>query len=365
MCSVQCKLWIRVYGDKTEQYIDRGAEVEPNHSNHHNLLVFFIVAKGWEHELACIRGQRSETLRNLWEWTCLWGLHSAAKFVFEKLRRKTISSSVCCWSSCRSRAAGTAGGSLENDLWWSSSSSSLTSPPSSTPSPPYLPPPYSPSFQVYREVARTLAQMHSIQLPEGRRNPGVIIIITIIIIIITIIIIILIFIFASSSYSSQQTLHFYKYIFLKTLLLLFLSWRWFQGVWSFLRKLASLYPDREMHGLLTKEQLEKEVAMVMVVMAQMFDLTFSSDFVDGIKSGGKFKPNCLLPQRRHACQHGDYHDQDIVKVKVRVKTLYLAVDYDTLRLRSWDHLPILIIVMIRGILLLNKGDQNPGGDGHR
>ena len=38
-----------------------------------------------------------------------------------------------------------------------------------------------PSFQVYREVARTLAQMHSIQLPEGRRNPGVIIIITIII----------------------------------------------------------------------------------------------------------------------------------------------------------------------------------------
>ena len=33
MCSVQCKLWNRVYGDKTEQYIDRGAEVEPNHQN--------------------------------------------------------------------------------------------------------------------------------------------------------------------------------------------------------------------------------------------------------------------------------------------------------------------------------------------
>ena len=165
-----------------------------------SFFFFNIVAKGWEHELACIRGQRSEALRNLWEWTCLWGLHSAARFVFEKLRRKTISSSVCCWSSCRSRAAGTAGGSLENYLWWSFSFS-LTSPPS-------LPPSYSPCFQVYREVARTLAQMHSIQLPEGRRRPGVILIITIIIII-------LIFIFASSSYSSQQTLHFYKYIFLK------------------------------------------------------------------------------------------------------------------------------------------------------
>ena len=36
-----------------------------------------------------------------------------------------------------------------------------------------------------------------------------------------------------------------------------------EGVWSFLRKLASLYPDREMAGLLTKEQLEKEVATMM------------------------------------------------------------------------------------------------------
>ena len=26
--------------------------------------------------------------------------------------------------------------------------------------------------KVYREVARTLAQMHSIELPEGRRSPG-------------------------------------------------------------------------------------------------------------------------------------------------------------------------------------------------
>ena len=26
--------------------------------------------------------------------------------------------------------------------------------------------------KVYREVARTLAQMHSIELPEGRRRPG-------------------------------------------------------------------------------------------------------------------------------------------------------------------------------------------------
>ena len=90
-----------------------------------------------------------------------------------------------------------------------------------------------------------------------------------------------------------------------------------------------------MHGLLTKEQLEKEVAMVMVVMAQMFDLTFSSDFVDGIKSGGKFKPNCLFPQRCLACQHGDYHDQDIVKVKDRVKTSHLAVDYDTVCDTQW------------------------------
>ena len=64
-----------------------------------------------------------------------------------------------------------------------------------------------------------------------------------------------------------------------------------------------------MHGLLTKEQLEKEVALVMLVM---YDLTFSSDFVDGIKSGGKFKPDCLFPQRCLACQHGDHHDHDIM-----------------------------------------------------
>ena len=42
---------------------------------------------------------------------------------------------------------------------------------------------------MYREVARALAQMHSIQLPEGRREPGVIIIIVFIYIIIIIIII--------------------------------------------------------------------------------------------------------------------------------------------------------------------------------
>ena len=29
-----------------------------------------------------------------------------------------------------------------------------------------------PQHKVYREVARTLAQMHSIELPEGRRSPG-------------------------------------------------------------------------------------------------------------------------------------------------------------------------------------------------
>ena len=36
-------------------------------------------------------------------------------------------------------------------------------------------PPYKQTLlhdKVYREVARTLAQMHSIELPEGRRSPG-------------------------------------------------------------------------------------------------------------------------------------------------------------------------------------------------
>ena len=32
-----------------------------------------------------------------------------------------------------------------------------------------------------------------------------------------------------------------------------------KGVWSFLRRLASIYPSGELPGLLTKEQLEKEV----------------------------------------------------------------------------------------------------------
>jgi len=59
--------------------------------------------------------------------------------------------------------------------------------------------------QVYREVARTLAQMHSIELPEGRRCPG---------------------------------------------------------VWSFLRRLASIYPSGELPGLLTKEELEKEIYLM-------------------------------------------------------------------------------------------------------
>ena len=83
---------------------------------------------------------------------------------------------------------------------------SLTSPSSSTSSPPSLSPSYSPSSQVYREVARTLAQMHSIQLPEGRRNPGVVIIITIIvIIIITIIIMIITIIMAIILATRRQT----------------------------------------------------------------------------------------------------------------------------------------------------------------
>ena len=32
-----------------------------------------------------------------------------------------------------------------------------------------------------------------------------------------------------------------------------------KGVWSFLRRLASIYPSGELPGLLTKEQLDKEV----------------------------------------------------------------------------------------------------------
>jgi len=56
--------------------------------------------------------------------------------------------------------------------------------------------------QVYQEVAATMARMHRIDLPPARKLPG---------------------------------------------------------VWTFLRRLASLYPTEAMEGLLTLHQLEQEV----------------------------------------------------------------------------------------------------------
>jgi len=92
--------------------------------------------------------------------------------------------------------------------------------------------------EVYREVARTLAQMHSIQLPEGRRTPG---------------------------------------------------------VWSFLRKLASLYPDREMTGLLTKEQLEQEISLEESLSDSLSPIVFAHNDAN--------TPNNLIIFAKHFSRH--------------------------------------------------------------